>query len=198
LLLSLQIVWENRFIDHIGNDCLVSVDGTDFPILEPHPFSHANFSHKFKGPGVRYEVAVCIRTGDIVWTNGPFQPGAWPDIKIFRKDLVHKLIRNERVEADRGYNGDFPEFVKTPTYLQSDPTIEMRAKVAARHETCNQRFKMWGILRNDFRIKGDDLWEKHGIVFDAIAVITQLSFYIYKPLAHVEYDDRESCLRRQP
>jgi hypothetical protein len=81
--------------------------------------------------------------------------------------------------------------VKTPTY-----TIEMQAKVAARHETCNQRFKMWGIQQNDFRIKGIDLWGKHGRVFDAIAVITQLSFYIYKPLARVEYDDRDSCLRQ--
>jgi hypothetical protein len=55
---------------------------------------------------------------------------------------------------------------------------------------------MWGILRNDFRINGNNLWEKHGMVFDAIAVITQLSFYIYKHLAHVEYDDRDSCLRQ--
>jgi hypothetical protein len=82
--LCLQIVWENRFKRPTTNDCLVSVDGTDCPTQEPTPFSPVNYSYKFNGPGLRYEVALCILTGDIVWVNGPFEPGKYSDLAIFR------------------------------------------------------------------------------------------------------------------
>jgi hypothetical protein len=41
----------------------VIVDGTDFRINEPTDFSTKWFSHKFKGPGLRYEVAISIKGG---------------------------------------------------------------------------------------------------------------------------------------
>ena len=64
------------------------------------------YSHKFKGPGLRYEVALSIQTGDIVWINGPFPAGAWPDINIFRHGLKWMLKEaGERCEADKGYRG---------------------------------------------------------------------------------------------
>jgi hypothetical protein len=65
-LFEYQIQWENRFRGNIGNECLVSVDGTDFQINEPTPFSKGYYSHKFNGPGLRYEIALNIMTGDIV------------------------------------------------------------------------------------------------------------------------------------
>lgn len=65
-------------------------------------------SHKFKHAGLRYEIAVCILTGDIVWVIGPFPCGAWPDISIFRFALKYLLDENERVEADDGYIGEDP------------------------------------------------------------------------------------------
>jgi hypothetical protein len=185
----LKIVWENRYINDVGNNCLVSVDGTDFRIQEPHPFSNANFSHKFKGPGVRYEVAVCIRTGDIVWVNGPFQPGAWPDVKIFRLDLAHMLLPDERVEADLGYIGECPGRVKTHIRGQVPDELDMRAAVAARHETCNERFKRLEILNAVFRVKGESLMDKHFIVFHAAAVLIQLEIENGSPLYSVDYVD---------
>ena len=78
--------------------CKVTVDGTDFRILEPSPFSKKWYSHKFRGPGLRYEVAVGIQSGHIVWTNGPFPAGV-PDIVIFRYSLKNKLVEGERVEV---------------------------------------------------------------------------------------------------
>jgi hypothetical protein len=39
----------------------VTVDGTDFRINEPTDFSTKWFSHKFKDPGLRYEVAISIK-----------------------------------------------------------------------------------------------------------------------------------------
>jgi hypothetical protein len=35
-----------------GSKCHVSVDGTDFRIHEPSPFSPRWYSHKFKGAGL--------------------------------------------------------------------------------------------------------------------------------------------------
>jgi len=59
---------------NLGNWSLVTVDGTDdCPIQEPHPFSTQWYSHKFKGPGLHYELAVCILTGYIVWYLDLFQ-----------------------------------------------------------------------------------------------------------------------------
>ena len=62
-----------------GQRCKITVDGTDFRIQEPSPFDPKWYSHKFRGPGLRYEIGVCIKTGWIVWVNGPFPAGAWPD-----------------------------------------------------------------------------------------------------------------------
>jgi hypothetical protein len=41
----------------------VTVDGTDFRINKPTDFSTKWFSHKFKGPGLRYEVVISIKGG---------------------------------------------------------------------------------------------------------------------------------------
>ena len=104
----------------------MSVDGTDFKIQQPQIFDKKWFSHKFKGPGLRYEVALNIQTGDIVWSHGPFPPGAHTDLAIFLQGLAHKLKPGEkvkadthklkpgeRVEADRGY-WLWPRFVDCP------------------------------------------------------------------------------------
>ena len=76
----------------IGNGCLVSVDETDFCIRQ---HGRMFYSHKFKKSGLCYEVALCIMIGDIVWINGPYEPGIWPDIKIFHDSLMSHLGRNE-------------------------------------------------------------------------------------------------------
>jgi hypothetical protein len=60
----------------------ITIDGTDFSIYEPAPFSTEWFSHKFKGPGVRYELAISIRGGNTVHIHGPF-PAKCRDIEIF-------------------------------------------------------------------------------------------------------------------
>jgi len=52
------------------------VHGMDFRISEPKPFNSKWYSHKFKGPGVRYNAGVFIQMGWIVWVNGPFLCGS--------------------------------------------------------------------------------------------------------------------------
>ena len=68
----LQIHLENRFDNDILNDCLMSVDGTYFCIKQFRPFSKVWHSHKWKGPGLRYKIGVCICTSSIVWITARF------------------------------------------------------------------------------------------------------------------------------
>lgn len=160
-----------------GNICLVSVDGTDFRILNWKPFWTGWYSHKFHGPGVRYEVAVCILTGHIVWINGPFPCGRYADITIFRRDLIHELEDNEKVEADKGYRGE-PNFIVTP---QEDNLVQ--SAVRGRHETVNKRFKQFGCLYQTFRHG----LQKHFFCFNAVVALTQLAIENGEPLYQVMY-----------
>jgi hypothetical protein len=63
------------------------------------------FSHKFNRPGLRYELAVCIQTGEIVSVSGPFPPGQFTDSTIFQLGIMEELEEGEMVEADAGYEG---------------------------------------------------------------------------------------------
>ncbi len=55
-----------------------------------------------------------ILAWNIVWVNGPYAAGKYPDIEIFRMGLAHWLDEFERVEADDGYIGEAPRKVKCP------------------------------------------------------------------------------------
>ena len=162
----------------------MSVDGTDFRVAEQGP---AFSSHKFAmKSGLRYEVAICILTGDIVWLNGPFPCGRWNDIKIFRNSLMSHLMDGERVEADDGYIGEAPQNIKCPKCISNKvETLSMQQRVRNRQETANNRFKFWGILTQKYR---HDI-TRHGEVFVSIAVITQLAFNMGEPLFSCGYKD---------
>jgi len=154
------------------NKIRVTVDYTDFKIKEPRPFDKGWFSHKFKGPGVRYLVAVSVVTGWIVWIEGPFMCGLWPDCKIANERLVHLLEEDERYFGDRGFRGGIKAI--TPYQLtgeQNQPLKRLAAVARARHKTVNARIKSLKILQDQFR---HDPTTQHGVVFDAIAKITQL------------------------
>ena len=162
----------------------MSVDGTDFKICNQTPFSRKWYSHKFNGAGLRYEVALNIQTGHIVWTNGPFPPGQCSDLGIFLQDLRGKLAPGERVEADLGYIG-WPDYIDGPNANTGGSKVQHFRKkmVRARHEHCNARLKLFNILKSPFR----HCVEKHGIVFRCVAMITQISFETGDSLPQVTY-----------
>ena len=112
----LQIQWERRKINDIGNDCMVYVDGVDcqYKTCYNHRGKPDNrfYSQKFKKSGLRYKVASCIRSDEIVWISGPHLPGVKNDLMIFRESLMHMLDPGERVEADAIYAAEAPQFVK--------------------------------------------------------------------------------------
>ena len=99
-----KIKLQKRYKGDKRNDCLLSVDTTDCRICELNPFevgfSEQWSSHKFgKKSGLRYEVALSIRTGFICWCNGPFPSGVYNDWQIFNRffwnyniNLVIKLF----------------------------------------------------------------------------------------------------------
>ena len=178
-----QIKWENRYHGDNGSACRISVDGTDFRILEPSPFDAKWYSHKFKGAGLRYEIGISIQGGDIVWCNGPFPCGTWSDLKIAKSELHGMLDQDERYIADRGYrNGGVGSWTPDEGPARFD---EMKAAVRARHETVNGRFKRWAILNNVYRHDID----KHEKVMWAVLMLTQAKFDMHKRLYKVDYAD---------
>ena len=121
-----------------------------------------------------------------MWLNGPFEPGIYNDIKIFRSALVGELEEGERVEANDGYVGEAPRYVKCPKCIVHRRDAEQMQSIARRrHETCNKRFKQFGVLKQIFRHNIMD----HGEVFRSVAVITQLSIQNGEPLFGVDYRD---------
>lgn len=173
-------MWSDRLISDDGEDCLASVDCTDFPIEEPSPFWKGWFSHKLNGSGLRYEIAVSLKKGDLVWINGPFPCGENSDVSIFRQSLKYELGENERIEADDGYIGEEPDFCKTPGgfYSRSEGVDKIRRRLRARHETINMRLKVFGALSQTYRHGLKD----HAFVVRAVAVLVQLAIKNGEPL----------------
>jgi hypothetical protein len=149
LCVLLQVIFSKRFCDDRAKTCKVMLDGINFQIQEPTPFSKHWYSHKFKGPGLRYKVTVSIQSSDIVWTNGPFACGLFPDISIFSLGLKDKLKQGEMVEADRGYRGK-PTKISLPFEYQREADKRTKDRARARHETKNCHFKQWGSLQETF------------------------------------------------
>jgi DDE superfamily endonuclease len=168
ILTCAQIRLSYRFRGDNGQAALMTVDGTDFPIFEPTQFSPAWYTKKFNGPGVRYEVAVAIGTGDICWIHGPFPAGAMNDITIFRVGLKRRLHQTERVWADKGYRGDI-KCITPYDAISEAHRVEMGI-ARGRHETINGRLASWDCLNQVWRHSRD----KHCDSFTSVAVITQL------------------------
>ncbi len=154
--------------------CKVSVDGTDFRIFEPTPFNSKWYSHKFKGPGLRYEVGVCIVTGHVVWVNGPFPCGKYSDVKIFRLAMKRALLNGESVIADGGYTDERCEKNRQSRVVPK----HLHSLARARHETVNRRFKQFSVLGTRFRHDKS----LHSVCFHAVANLTQLMLSHGEPL----------------
>ena len=66
-----QVKFEDRLNSKSIQGSYISNDGTDFSIYEPSPFQQIWYSHKFKGPGIRYEVGVTIETQKLFGQTTP-------------------------------------------------------------------------------------------------------------------------------
>ena len=142
--------------------------------MEPTEFDPKWWSHKFNGPGLRYEIRICIRTGDIVWAHGGMPCGEWPDLRIARNAIIGAIGPREMIIADRGYND--------PQYFDTFPDQQKRA-ILARHETVNRRVKQFCCMSQRFR-HALHLYPRY---FHAVINLTQLMIENGEPLYPVEY-----------
>jgi len=171
-----KVKWEDRKTNaNPRQTCYTSLDGVDFEIQEPGPFSSRWFSHKLNAAGLRYEIGLCIRTGEIVWANGGYPCGSWSDLKIAREHFVHFLEPNEKALADKGYP-DSSFFI-----LPTQQNQERHELIMSRHETINKRIKQFNVLTVPFR---HDL-SKHKICTHSVINVTQLVIENEEPLFSV-------------
>lgn len=162
-------------IEPVAQNFYISVDGTDCRISEPSPFSPSWYSHKFHGAGLRYEIGLSISNSNIVWANGPFPCGDYPDVKIFKNYLAKRLAINERIVADKGYKNDRC-FYNIPNHPES-----FSSRIRARHETVNRRLKHFSVLGSMFR---HDI-SLHSACFHAALNLTQLMISHSEPLFQI-------------
>ena len=160
---------------------IVSVDGTDCPIEEPRPFDKAWFSQKFKGPGVKYEVALDVLTGCCVWINGPFKASK-SDITIYREGLRQLIPEGRFAVGDLGYRGE-PANMTYPNALDPEDVAELKRRISARQETFFSRMKSFKVLKVPFRHK--PVMQRHKRCFEAVAVLVQYSIDNGSPLFHI-------------
>ena len=160
------------------------MDGTDCPIEQK---GKRWYSHKFRKPGVCYEVGVAIISGDICWIKGPLPCGNYNDLKIFRMALEKSLDEGEYVETDLGYQGRNVKSrcPKGPLTAGRPVYTEMKKRVASRHETVNQRLKIFSCLVKRFR---HSCWH-HAHCFRAVAILVQLMMESGEKLFNADYCD---------
>lgn len=153
-------IWPSDF-----NSTDMNIDGTNFPIQEPLPFSSEWYSYKLNYEGFRCKVGLSIYSGDLVWANGPYKPGEFTDVMFFRDKLKYLLRRIESFVADNIYRdkkwarkGHFtgPEGMKVK-------------RILFRYEIINSRFKQFVVLRMPFR---NDI-SVHSAWFSAVLYISK-------------------------
>lgn len=137
-------------------------------------FDRKWYSHQFRGPELRFEVSVYIRSRKIVWANGPFQSRRFADLTVFNRNLVKHLLPGEMVGANSGYK--HPPCLH-PTGLHENQNV-CHARVRARHENVNGRLKHFNAITRTFRHDKN----LHGLVFHAIVQLTYLMLSTSEPL----------------
>ena len=132
---------------------------------------------------MRYELAVDIKTGYLVWINGPFPAGSFPDATIFCSCLAQELDEDEHGEADDGYIGEATHKVMCPGSVSNLLENErMQACTCMRQETIHMCIKQWDICKQTYC---HDITQ-HGYVFQAVAAIVQIAIENGEPLFEVE------------
>jgi hypothetical protein len=109
--------------------------------LEPTKIAPKWFSQKFRGPNLRYEIGLCIRTVNIGWTHGGYPCGEWPACRLNRDAFINHLY-GKKALADKGYQDN---------YYFVNPNGDQMKKNLTRHETVNKKVKQFYSMKNVFR-----------------------------------------------
>lgn len=173
-LLKIHPNWASRRDGLHPDEKSIAVDGMDVRTTERYPFHSGNYSHKFNGPGKRFEICTDM-DGNIVKTSGPYAPGFNPDDVIFLQDTMAALDIDEKCEGDSLYRDHLPAYFPGD---RNEKEKEFANRRRARHETMNGRLKRYGCLAKKF-VHSDI---KLSNCFDAVCVITQLEIDAGKKL----------------
>jgi hypothetical protein len=172
-----------------GTILVITVDGVHAPIQEPRSNPNKNWcSHKFKGAGLSYELAIAVHEPKLVWINGPFLAGE-KDKDIFRKPngLQSKLLPGQKAIGDSGYS-DVPG-VSWNNKEDDAVTYAYKKRARARHESFNARIKRFEVLSTKFRgfhdHNGKTVHDSHRAAFGAICVVVQYDMENGHPLFEV-------------
>lgn len=155
----------------------ITSDGIDFPLWEiqhpEYPMDSKAMSHKFKGCGAKYIIALSTFRAKCVFIAGPFKGGKH-DLDIFRESgLMEKLTNCGKVcIADRGFRSKSAherQHFSLPDYMDSKELHNFKSRARLRQETYNRRLKHFEALSSKFK----NGFEKHGFAMKAVAVIVQ-------------------------
>jgi len=151
------------------------VDVTECPIERPFLNEWEFFSGKKRRHTLKYEIAVHIQTGRIVWIAGPFR-GSVHDLTIARNGFIHNLFHNEQVLGDKAYVGD-PRFIAPFRPACTTAQEHFNYIVSCKRllvEQVIKRIKHFHAVCHEWR----QSLPLHGIVFKVIANIVVMSLFI--------------------
>jgi len=169
------IIWGDYLDDPDTEKYALTVDCTDLRNWEPasHPFYNVDrqeMSSKHKHAAKKFEIALAVFHQQIAFISGPYSGGTH-DLKVFRKELKHRIMNGKLVIADRGYISSKldEQMLCTPSWFDHPDVLNFKSRARLRHETLNGRMHNYKTMRDTWRHGG----KKLGIAFEAVAVIIQ-------------------------
>lgn len=178
-LKAIKILWPIHLDEPDSEIFVVSVDGTDFRTREisNEEFNQVkgNCSHKFRHCALRYEIAISVRTGFVVWINGPFR-GAACEKTIYTRGLAKKIKEGKLCISDGGYAGC--DKVSMPNYREPKELRRFKTLIRTRHESFNGRVTGFRCLQETFQYAPT----QHVICFEAVVVMLQYQIELGHPL----------------
>lgn len=72
------------------------------------------YSDKIHAPSLRCKIDLSVSSGGLMWFNGLFPDGTYPDLLIFKKKIVLHFTNNEQLIDD---NGHFHTLFTLPIYV---------------------------------------------------------------------------------
>ena len=165
---------------------ICSVDGTHCRILEPRSTpSTIWYSHKFKQPGLAYEVALNLWKPQVMNVSGWF-PAGETDLTMYNSasGLGSKMPEGKKVFADGAYES-IPECVTRMNACETGAVKAIRKRALARQESFFSRLKVMNIFRDRFRSHSKDRFEQHEKFFLAACILIQYDMENGAPLMEI-------------
>ena len=169
-----KIMWSHELDDPDGPTNVIWVDAVDMSTWEKKhptlPKDPKNFTHKYNGAGVKYQVVVAVHLARVVGIYGPYL-GAVSDKKILKlSGVLDKLKDGKMAVVDKGYiNHALKDKLSWPNPHEAPEVSQYKSRIRMRGETFNGRVKYFKILRECFRHN----LKYHKLAFTAVAVIVQ-------------------------